>query len=127
MVVGFLPAGRRHRRGAAASWAASSCRSWKKATSTSAARFPTASRSANRPKRRVIARQLIEQYPEVSRILAQTGRPNDGTDPTGFYNAEIFVQLKPEEDWPQVVENTGLARLVAAQALAHARPSWSTR
>ena len=47
-----------------------------------------------------MARQLIEQYPEVSRIVVQTGRPNDGTDPTGFYNAEFFVSLKPEEDWP---------------------------
>jgi cobalt-zinc-cadmium resistance protein CzcA len=58
----------------------------------------------------LIARQLIEQYPEVSRILVQTGRPNDGTDPTGFYNAEIFVSLKPEEEWPLVSKNTGFSR-----------------
>src|SRR6185312_14609002 len=58
----------------------------------------------------MMARQLIEQYPEVSRILVQTGRPNDGTDPTGFYNAEIFVSLNPEEEWPLVVENKGWSR-----------------
>jgi cobalt-zinc-cadmium resistance protein CzcA len=58
----------------------------------------------------LIARQLIEEYPEVSRILVQTGRPNDGTDPTGFYNAEIFVSLKPEEEWPLKAKNAGLSR-----------------
>ena len=57
-----------------------------------------------------MARQLIEQYPEVSRVLVQTGRPNDGTDPTGFYNAEIFVSLKAEEDWPLLQDNTGMAK-----------------
>jgi len=55
----------------------------------------------------LIARSLIEQYPEVSRILVQTGRPNDGTDPTGFYNAEIFVSLQPEEEWPALAQNRG--------------------
>ena len=29
------------------------------------------------------------------------GRPDDGTDPTGFYNVEIFVPLKPQKEWPK--------------------------
>src|ERR1700732_381947 len=34
--------------------------------------------------------------------MVQMGRPDDGTDPGGYNNAEIFVPLKPERDWPVV-------------------------
>lgn len=37
--------------------------------------------------------------PEIDFILTQTGRPNDGTDPTGFFNIEFNVQLKAESEW----------------------------
>jgi cobalt-zinc-cadmium resistance protein CzcA len=47
-----------------------------------------------------IARTIIRQYPEVAVIASQVGRPDDGTDPTGFYNLEINVPLKPENEWP---------------------------
>ena len=40
------------------------------------------------------------QYPEVEAIVPQIGRPDDGTDPSGFNNVEIFVPLRPEKDWP---------------------------
>ena len=43
----------------------------------------------------------MSQYPEVELIQSQIGRPDDGTDPTGYYNAEFFVPLKPEKDWPK--------------------------
>jgi cobalt-zinc-cadmium resistance protein CzcA len=69
--------------------------------------FPNGVSLEESTEKALLARRLIEQYPEVSRILVQTGRPNDGTDPTGFYNAEIFVSLNPEEEWPLVVENKG--------------------
>ncbi|WP_413532919.1 efflux RND transporter permease subunit [Empedobacter brevis] len=36
---------------------------------------------------------------EIDFILTQTGRPNDGTDPTGFFNIEFNIQLKDEKDW----------------------------
>src|SRR4029079_8940820 len=62
--------------------------------------FPNGVSLRETTEKSLIARQLIERYPEVSRILVQNGRPNDGTDPTGFYNTEIFVSLKSEEDWP---------------------------
>jgi cobalt-zinc-cadmium resistance protein CzcA len=71
--------------------------------------FPNGVSLRESTEKALLARQLIEQYPEVSRILVQTGRPNDGTDPTGFYNAEIFVSLKPEEEWPTLIENQGWA------------------
>jgi cobalt-zinc-cadmium resistance protein CzcA len=73
--------------------------------------FPNGVSLRESTEKSLMARQLIEQYPEVSRVLVQTGRPNDGTDPTGFYNAEIFVSLKPEEDWPLLQDNAGLAKL----------------
>ncbi|MEN2993067.1 MAG: CusA/CzcA family heavy metal efflux RND transporter [Bacteroidia bacterium] len=42
--------------------------------------------------------QLL-QLPEVRFVLFQAGRPNDGTDPTGFFNVEFHVQLHPPERW----------------------------
>ncbi len=44
-------------------------------------------------------RQVFEQYPEVRGVISQTGRPNDGTDATGFFNQEFFVDLYPQEEW----------------------------
>jgi len=41
------------------------------------------------------------------------GRPNDGTDPTGFYNSELFVPLLPEEQWPKTIDETGIHRWLA--------------
>jgi len=49
-------------------------------------------------------RRLLRGYPEVTAIVPQVGRPDDGTDPTGYYNMEIFVPLKPPKDWPAVLE-----------------------
>ena len=57
-----------------------------------------------------IARSIMRRYPEVEAIVPQIGRPDDGTDPTGFYNVEFFVPLKPEKDWPRVKETEGLWR-----------------
>ncbi|UOG77359.1 CusA/CzcA family heavy metal efflux RND transporter (plasmid) [Hymenobacter tibetensis] len=39
-------------------------------------------------------RRVFMSFPEVSDVVSQTGRPNDGTDPTGFYNNEFLVQIK---------------------------------
>ncbi len=44
-------------------------------------------------------RTKIGVFPEVKEVLSQTGRPNDGTDATGFYNIELFVKLYPEKKW----------------------------
>ncbi|HTU19530.1 MAG TPA: efflux RND transporter permease subunit, partial [Gemmataceae bacterium] len=50
---------------------------------------------------------MMQRYPEVQSIMAQIGRPDDGTDPTGFYNVEFFVPLKPRRDWAKIKPETG--------------------
>jgi cobalt-zinc-cadmium resistance protein CzcA len=47
-----------------------------------------------------IARGIMSRYPEVEVIACQMGRPDSGTDPVGFYSAEFFVPLKPQDAWP---------------------------
>lgn len=44
-------------------------------------------------------RCILSTFPEVSEVMTQTGRPNDGTDATGFYNIELFVKMHPENEW----------------------------
>ena len=44
-------------------------------------------------------RVLLCSFPEVTRCASQVGRPDDGTDATGFFNTEYFVDLKPKEQW----------------------------
>jgi cobalt-zinc-cadmium resistance protein CzcA len=53
-------------------------------------------------------RRLIETYPEVETVVSQHGRPDDGTDATGFFNVEFFVPLKPFADWPAGVDKVVL-------------------
>jgi len=44
-------------------------------------------------------RLIMMQYPQVRKVVSQTGRPDDGTDVAGFYNNEFDVSLYPEEEW----------------------------
>src|SRR5689334_12710789 len=48
-------------------------------------------------------RSLLNQYPMVTVVGSELGRPDDGTDPTGFFNCEFYVGLKPYDDkaWKQ--------------------------
>jgi cobalt-zinc-cadmium resistance protein CzcA len=48
------------------------------------------------------ARTLLCSFPEVPQCTSQVGRPDDGTDTTGFFNTEYFVDLKPKEQWRAV-------------------------
>ena len=48
------------------------------------------------------ARILLCSFPEATECTSQTGRPDDGTDHTGFFNTEYFVGLKPKEQWRPV-------------------------
>jgi cobalt-zinc-cadmium resistance protein CzcA len=48
----------------------------------------------------IIARDIMKHYPEVEFLLCQVGRPDDGTDPSSFYNAEFYLPLKPFKQWP---------------------------
>jgi cobalt-zinc-cadmium resistance protein CzcA len=63
------------------------------------------------------ARELIRSYPEVQLVESQVGRPDDGTDPTGYYNVEFSIPLIPEEKWPRSEEETSWWR----------RPLWGAR
>jgi heavy metal efflux system protein len=45
-------------------------------------------------------REILLHYPEVITVTSQQGRPDDGSDAAGFYNAEFFVPLKPFDEWP---------------------------
>lgn len=46
-------------------------------------------------------RDIIASYPEVAKVTSTHGRPDDGTDPTGFFNAEFYTPLKPFDEWPK--------------------------
>jgi cobalt-zinc-cadmium resistance protein CzcA len=48
------------------------------------------------------ARAILCSFPEVPQCTSQVGRPDDGTDTTGFFNTEFFVDLKPKEEWRSV-------------------------
>ncbi len=48
------------------------------------------------------ARLVLCSFPEVPQCTSQVGRPDDGTDATGFFNTEYFVDLKPKEEWRPV-------------------------
>jgi len=45
------------------------------------------------------ARIILAAFPEATTVTSQVGRPDDGTDTTGFFNTEYFVDLKPKEKW----------------------------
>jgi cobalt-zinc-cadmium resistance protein CzcA len=45
------------------------------------------------------ARVVMASFPEVTQVVSQTGRPDDGTDTAGFFNTEYFVDLRRKEEW----------------------------
>jgi heavy metal efflux system protein len=53
-------------------------------------------------------RNIMKSYPEVVTVVSQHGRPDDGTDATGFFNAEFFVPLKPFDTWPVGIDKEKL-------------------
>jgi cobalt-zinc-cadmium resistance protein CzcA len=52
------------------------------------------------------ARLVLASFPEVTQVVSQVGRPDDGTDTTGFFNTEYFVDLKPKEKWRPVFQES---------------------
>ncbi len=50
------------------------------------------------------ARVAFAKFPEVTQVVSQVGRPDDGTDTAGFFNTEYFVDLKPKEQWRPMFE-----------------------
>jgi heavy metal efflux system protein len=53
-------------------------------------------------------RAVLKGFPEVETVVSQHGRPDDGTDATGFFNAEFFVPLKPTGEWPGGIDKDTL-------------------
>ena len=69
--------------------------------------FPVGVSLAENSDKSKIAREIMRRYPEVELVVNQIGRPESGTDPTGFYSSEFFIPLKPQEHWPATVAATG--------------------
>jgi cobalt-zinc-cadmium resistance protein CzcA len=72
--------------------------------------FPVNASLAEVGAKAATARKILEKYPETILILNQMGRPGDGTDPTGFYNCEFSVPLRPHEEWPKDIPQSGWKR-----------------
>ncbi|HEY2250367.1 MAG TPA: efflux RND transporter permease subunit, partial [Planctomycetaceae bacterium] len=51
-------------------------------------------------------RQRLATYPEIKLAASQIGRPDDGTDPTGFFELQLFVPLNPRSKWPDAPGKT---------------------
>jgi cobalt-zinc-cadmium resistance protein CzcA len=59
------------------------------------------------------ARQILASFPEVPQVVNQIGRPDDGTDTTGFFDMEFFVDLLPKDQWRPIFHEDK-DRLIAA-------------
>jgi len=53
-------------------------------------------------------RKELMAFPEVNGVLSQTGRSNDGTDPSGFYYIQMQVNLKPQKEWTRKISSEDL-------------------
>jgi cobalt-zinc-cadmium resistance protein CzcA len=63
-------------------------------------------------------RAVISGFPEVESVVSQHGRPDDGTDATGFFNAEFFAPLKPASEWPSGMNKERLTSEMLAKLQA---------
>src|ERR1700685_52364 len=59
------------------------------------------------------ARQILASFPEVTQVVSQVGRPDDGTDTTGFFNTEYFVDLLPKEKWRPIFKENKVEVIAA--------------
>ncbi len=67
------------------------------------AKMPMSSSLTETVKMVTVLRSKINEFPEVNGVLSQTGRSNDGTDPSGFYYVQMQVNLKPKEEWKRKI------------------------
>jgi cobalt-zinc-cadmium resistance protein CzcA len=68
------------------------------------------------------ARALMRAFPEVALVASQVGRPDDATDPSGFYNAEFSIPLRPEKEWPALVPAEGWRSWLRLGPRARSKP-----
>lgn len=59
-------------------------------------------------------RTTLKQYPEVKTVVSQLGRPDDGTDAVSWFNCDLYVDLKPREQWPGGVTKQDLVQRMDA-------------
>lgn len=60
-------------------------------------------------------RETLNTFPEVTGVLSQTGRSNDGTDPSGFYYVQMQVNLKPLKEWRRGLKRDALINEMDAE------------
>lgn len=73
-----------------------------------------------------VARQTLASFPEVKQVVSQIGRPDDGTDVTGFFNTEYFVDLKLHDQWrPQFKTKDQLIDAMSAQLQKQPGAIWN--
>ena len=75
---------------------------------------PSISLEAGQPLVNAVRRDLAH-YPEAEAVLSAHGRPDDGTDATGFFNAEYFVPLKPRGEWPSGMTKDKLVETISRE------------
>ncbi len=60
-------------------------------------------------------RAVLMEFPEVVTVTSQQGRPDDGTDSAGFFNAEFFVPLRPMDQWTTARSKDALVNIIQAR------------
>ena len=60
-------------------------------------------------------REILLTHPEIITVVSQHGRPDNGSDATGFFNAEFFVPLKPVAEWPKGMDKEKLIDTLQAE------------
>ncbi|HLI79626.1 MAG TPA: CusA/CzcA family heavy metal efflux RND transporter, partial [Candidatus Binataceae bacterium] len=79
---------------------------WAHATLPMNVSFEQAAKTGNR------IRHVFMSFPEVRQVVSQTGRPDDGTETTGFFNIEYSVDLKPDSTWPKGLTKDELVKRI---------------
>ncbi|WP_221390668.1 efflux RND transporter permease subunit [Dyadobacter sp. NIV53] len=72
------------------------------------AKMPMSSSLNETIKMVTVLRAKLNEFPEVNGVLSQTGRSNDGTDPSGFYYVQMQVNLKPKDEWKRNISQDDL-------------------
>jgi heavy metal efflux system protein len=82
---------------------------WMRATMPATISLTEGNRYVNR------MRMVLKEFPEVITVTSQQGRPDDGTDSAGFFNAEFFVPLKPMDQWTTAHTKDALVEKIQAR------------
>ena len=82
---------------------------WIRATMPASISLKGGDNSVNR------VRRILASYPEVRTVISQHGRPDDGTDATGFFNAEFFAPLRDFNEWPSGMNKEKLVAELTAR------------